>query len=362
MALHRLHTRFPLDLLSEIASHAPNDTLLQFFYLSKDSKRASRPVLYKHIAIIKKGDLLVRTLASDRSLPPMIHSLQFLPEQWGELRLNGVEWEQVLQQMSHLRFLTICDLIELTPAALQGINFRLKSLSSCDGLSTPWTRLLQSQTTVEELNIHGDIEGPVPLLPALKNVCASPLTVAKLLEYNPSISEATFYRRSRVIGGMLPSVIDTLGRVNTGLLQTLRLRCPDFLFISHVPNLLPALQHLILDDDVSWQLTDRKYPPTLRAASRKLNIDVVPSLLTLRLVGARTHHNPSEIILAFRSQTLSLPQLHNIHFCTPINCYNWSLLEHERGSHVECEYFEGDFLKTVTEWDKEAVDRLVKLG
>jgi hypothetical protein len=103
----------------------------------------------------------------------------------------------------------------------------------------------------------------------------------------------------------------------------------------------------------------------LRSASRKLNIDVVPNLHTLRLVGARTHHNPSEIILAFCGQTLNLPHLHNIHFCTLTNCYNWSLLAHERGSSVDCEYFEGDFLQTIAEWDEEengdVVDRLVRL-
>ncbi|KAJ7234263.1 hypothetical protein C8J57DRAFT_1480055 [Mycena rebaudengoi] len=225
------------NLFSEIALHAPNDTLLQLFYLSRASKRIARVVLYKNIAITKKGPLLVRTLASDRSLPPM-----FLPEERGQIRVNGLEWEWVLQQMSNLKFLTICDYIELTPAALQGITFQLKSFYSCDALVAPWTQLLQNQTAVEELNIHGDIEGAVPLLPALINV-------------------------TRVLGGMHPSVIDTLGHVNATLLQTLRLRCPDFLFISHLPNLLPALRHLILDDDVTWQMTDRKYPRTLRSAS-----------------------------------------------------------------------------------------------
>ncbi|KAJ7258014.1 hypothetical protein C8J57DRAFT_1472510 [Mycena rebaudengoi] len=282
----------------------------------------------------------------------------------GQIRVNGLEWEQVLQQMSNLKFLTICDYIELTPAALQGITFRLKSLYSCDALVAPWTLLLQNQTAVEELNIHGDIEGAVPVLPALRKVCAPPLTVANLLEHNPSIVEVTFFRRSRVLGSMHPSVMDTLGRVNTSILQTLRLRCPDFLYISHLPSLLPVLCHLILDDDVTWQMTDRKYPRTLRSASRKVNIDVVPNLHTLRLVGARTHHNPSDIILAFRGQTLDLPHLHNIHFCTPTNCYNWSLLAHERGSIVDCEYFEGDFLQTIPEWDQEdgnAVDRSLVL-
>ncbi|KAJ7256753.1 hypothetical protein C8J57DRAFT_1517386 [Mycena rebaudengoi] len=364
MALRGLRAPLSPDLFSEIALHVPNDTLLQLFYLSRASKRIARVVLYKNIAITKKGPLLVRTLASDRSLPPMIHSLQFLPEEWGQIRVDGLEWEQVLQQMSNLKFLTICDYIELTPAALQGITFRLKSLYSCDGLVAPWTLLLQNQMAVEELNIHGDIEGAVPVLPALRNVCAPPLTVANLLEHNPSIVEATFFRRSRVLGSMHPSVMDTLGRVNASILQTLRLRCPDFLYISHLPSLLPVLRHLVLDDDVTWQMTDRKYPRTLRSASQKLNIDVVPNLHTLRLVGARTHHNPSDIILAFRGQTLDLPHLHNIHFCTPTNCYNWSLLAHERGSIVDCEYFEGDFLQTIPEWDQEdgdAVDRLVQL-
>jgi hypothetical protein len=70
-----LRTPLPLDLVSEVASHAPNNTLLQLFYLSHASKRIARLLLYRNIAITKDGPLLVRTLASDTTLPPLVRSI-----------------------------------------------------------------------------------------------------------------------------------------------------------------------------------------------------------------------------------------------------------------------------------------------
>lgn len=61
-----------LEILSEIASHVPRNTLLLLFYVSRSIKRIARSLLYKKIKISKHGNLLVRTLAADPTLLPNV--------------------------------------------------------------------------------------------------------------------------------------------------------------------------------------------------------------------------------------------------------------------------------------------------
>ncbi|KAJ7248074.1 hypothetical protein C8J57DRAFT_1240584 [Mycena rebaudengoi] len=333
--------RVPLDVVGEIASYTSRPTLLQLFLVSRATQVVVRRYLYRHIVVRnRKHRGLVRTLASDGVLPPLVHTLEF---QWTEYcgRVWGPAWDRVLIGMTNLTELTVADHVQLSQAARQGITFTLKYFSTSAAILGNWSLFLQNQPTIELLELEVTLAGTTPVLPNLRRAILAPSIAAKLLEVN-TIPELIFYPTFLHSVRRIPQDdISLFTRAQPGLI-TLRLRCKQFLNLLAAPNIFAQLQHLVLDDDKSW----RSDPliSNLRAVSFHLNSDLVPFLSTLRMVSSDTRPSFSKICRAVAERGF-LPALHNMHYCCPRGCHNWTRSAEEMAIYVECDHCEGSFLE-----------------
>ncbi|KAJ7253591.1 hypothetical protein C8J57DRAFT_1237390 [Mycena rebaudengoi] len=293
---------------------AKRTTLLQLFHLSRLIKRTVRHHLYQHIAVglNSNAQLLIRTLAADDSLPPMVRSLEFLPIN-SPGRLEGPEWEQVLSQMSNLLNLGVSEHVELTNTGLQGISFGLTRFSAFDHLTERWGVFLQSQPTIVHLELHLTLAGPAPVLPALKTLIARPEPAAQVLEKN-SVDELILSRPDTDLRGISDDALKTFTRGQPGV-DTLRLGCGELVALIEYPNLR-----------------------TLRAALSRLTAQTTPYLRTIRLV-AWDRQPRVKLIFAAVSAGPRLKTLTNIHYCNEMRgCHNWSHSNDMRGDGVGCDF------------------------
>ncbi|KAJ7212361.1 hypothetical protein C8J57DRAFT_1733138 [Mycena rebaudengoi] len=286
------HSRVPLDIVGEIASYTSRATLLRLFLVSRGTQVIVRRFLYRHIVVRnRKHRGLVRTLASDTALPPLVHTLEF---QWTEYcgRVWGPAWDRVLIGMTNLTDLTVADHVQLSHTARQGITFTLKYFSTSAAILGNWSLFLQNQPTIELLELEVALVGTTPVLPNLRRAILTPSIAAKLLEVN-TIPEVIFYPTFLHNVRTIPrDDISLFARAQPGLV-TLRLRCKQFLNLLTAPNMFAQLRHLVLDDDKSW----RSDPliSNLRAVSYHLSSDLVPLLSTLRMVSSDTRPSFSKI-------------------------------------------------------------------
>ncbi|KAJ7215150.1 hypothetical protein C8J57DRAFT_1600431 [Mycena rebaudengoi] len=311
--------RVPLDILDEITSYTSRHTLLQLSLVSHGTQVIVRRFLYRHI---------------------VVRTLEF---QWTEYcgRVWGPDWDKVLIGMTNLTDLTIADHVQLSDTAQHGITFSLKYFSTSAAVVGNWSLFLQNQPTIELLELEVALTGTTPVLPNLKRAILTPTIAAKLLEVN-TIPEVIFYptflHNVRAIPG------DDLKRFTCAQpgLVTLRLRCKQFLTLLSAPNIFAQLRHLVLDDDKTW----RSDPliGNLRAVAFHLDSQLVPLLLTLRMVSSDTRPSFSKICRAVAERRF-LPTLHNMHYCCPRGCHNWTRSEEEMAIYIECDHCEGSFLE-----------------
>ncbi|KAJ7256711.1 hypothetical protein C8J57DRAFT_1650109 [Mycena rebaudengoi] len=331
----------PLDVVGEIASYTSRPTLLQLFLVSRATQAVVRRYLYRHIVVRnRKHRELVLTLASDGALPPLVHTLKF---QWTEYcgRVWGPSWDRVLIGMTNLMELTVADHVQLSHTARQGITFTLKYFSTSAAILGNWSLFLQNQPTIELLELEVTLAGTMPVLPNLKRAILAPSIAAKLLEVN-TIPELIFYPT-------FPHNVRTIPRDDISLftcaqpgLLMLRLRCKQFLNLLAAPNIFAQLKHLVLDDDKTWRSDPLISNP--RAVSYHLNSKLVLLLSTLRMVSSDTRPSFSKICRAVAERGF-LPALHNMHYCCPRGCHNWTRSAEEMAIYVECDHCEGSFLE-----------------
>ncbi|KAJ7265122.1 hypothetical protein C8J57DRAFT_1230156 [Mycena rebaudengoi] len=227
-----------LNLASEerAARKARPTTLRNLTSLSRSTLKTLRPLLYGRIVVADCGQTLVQSLASNKELPPMVHSILFLPS---ALAIEGPMWERVLHELTNLTQLGISGHTRLTTGGLNDISFKLLSFISFSNCPPVWADLLQLQLRLEVLEIRGDLLGPTPLLPAIRSACLDPAVAAKMLECN-----------------CLPDVEFFLRNLTDQSISCLRLRCTQFFRpVDNVPTLLKELYSLVFDSDPSWVRT-----------------------------------------------------------------------------------------------------------
>ncbi|KAJ7204611.1 hypothetical protein C8J57DRAFT_1259273 [Mycena rebaudengoi] len=231
-------------------------TLRNLTSLSRSTLKTLRPLLYRRIVVANCGQTLVQSLASNKELPPMVHSILFLPS---ALAIEGPMWERVLHELTNLTQLGISGHTRLTRGGLNDISFKLLSFISFSNCPPVWADLLQLQLRLEVLEIRGDLLGPTPLLPALRSACLDPAVAAKMLERN-CLPDIEFFLHNLTDQSISVRDLMRFSVARPGL-QRLRLRCTQFFcLVDNVPTLLKELYSLVFDSDPSWVRTSIQEP------------------------------------------------------------------------------------------------------
>ncbi|KAJ7242246.1 hypothetical protein C8J57DRAFT_1244124 [Mycena rebaudengoi] len=228
---------------------------------------ALRPLLYGRIVVADSGQTLVQSLASNKELPPMVHSILFLPS---ALVIEGPMWERVLCDLTNLTQLGISGHTRLTRSGLDEISFKLLSFISFSNCPPVWANLLQLQLRLEVLEIRGDLLGPTPFLPAIRSVCLNPSVAAKMLEHN-RLPDIEFF---------LQNLAD----------QSITWKT--------VPTFLKELRSLVFDSDPSWVRTSIQelLAYTLHSTAIRLLAMDLPQLRKVRFVSTYCHPYVSELV------------------------------------------------------------------
>ncbi|KAJ7265090.1 hypothetical protein C8J57DRAFT_1511651 [Mycena rebaudengoi] len=231
------------EVFARIASYTQPTTLRDLTSLSRLTLVLLRPLLYGRIIVSDGGQALVKSLASNNTLPPMVHSILFLPS---ALIIEGPMWERVLCEMTHLTQLGISDHLRLTRACLNDFSFQLLSFISFGNCPSVWADLLRLQFRLEILEIRGNILGPPPILPAIHTACVNSAIAVQMLQLSWPLN------LEMVVRNPAHPAISTrdLVRFANGRpgLQRLRLHRRQFLpLLNNAPELLKELQSLVID-------------------------------------------------------------------------------------------------------------------
>ncbi|KAJ7120871.1 hypothetical protein C8R44DRAFT_736580 [Mycena epipterygia] len=245
---------FPPELCLEVASHSSISTIAQLL-CSASSFSLATPLLYRHISV---GDrayglacIFLQRHSPDSS---KVKSLEFC----GSLcaHLDNSQWAVVLPALRNLRHLEITHHVPLDAAVLPRLTFRLHSFTSACAVFGPWLEFLSQQPELREVAFHSDVLGPVPdttQLPMLRRVTARPSDLAS----------------------------------SPARLVALRVNATQFLVLLHMaPIILGALEHLILEEDRTWEAFHAQSKGTLPAVAAGLDTRT-PHMKTLTLVCSR---------------------------------------------------------------------------
>ncbi|KAJ7440566.1 hypothetical protein FB451DRAFT_1443155 [Mycena latifolia] len=280
-------------------------THFQLLRLSFSTYPRIRALLYQHISVGDQAGALVRTLANESCLPPMVRTLTFRSSLCAYIA--DAEWALLLPAMVNLRRLVIANHVPLERRVLPSITFRLRSFISLGVVVGAWAEFLQLQPDLEEIAFHGDLFGPAPgpaHLPMLRSVTGRPEDVARFVRYHQL--DDVWVRSGSPWGYRTFKTIDIRHfSLSPSRLLTLRIMAPQLLFLMRgAPAGLATILHLTLDEDQGWC----RFGPesTIFKVVRELR-DHTPALRSLTLVCSpdtpRMNTHPSILIAPERRCT-----------------------------------------------------------
>ncbi|KAJ7262552.1 hypothetical protein C8J57DRAFT_1632449 [Mycena rebaudengoi] len=277
------------EVFTRIASYTQPTTLRDLTTLSRLTLNTLRPLLYGRIVVADSAQVLVNSLASNPELPPMVHSILFLPS---ALVIEGPIWERVLCQLTNLTQLGISDHMRLTQGRLHNMSFQLLSFVSFSDCPPVWADLLQQQRQLEILEIRGDLLGQTPLLPALQTACLNAAVAAEMLELN-HLPDVEFLVQHPADPSISPQHLRRFSHALPGL-ERLRLRCTQLVcFLDNALPLLQELRSLVVDGDPSW--TTNLLAKHFRSAASLLLPKQLPQMRKVRFVSAYRHPDVSKM-------------------------------------------------------------------
>ncbi|KAJ6570825.1 hypothetical protein DFH09DRAFT_1079809 [Mycena vulgaris] len=306
----------------------PTPTRAQLIQLSYSVCSLICPVLYKDISVGDAAGRLIRSLAHEPRLPPMVQYLEFSGSMCAYI--NNTEWEFVLPAMCNLRQLVIAHNVPLESRILPFITFKLRVFESHCRVYGPWAEFLATQSGLEQVVFHSDLFGPVPLLPLLRSVQGCPEDVSRFSRRH-SLEDAWFS-----LGH--PWGRRTLSRsdlrwfnLSPSQLLTLRIMAPQLLLLMYsTPAMLKTPRHLTLDEDLAWY---RFTPQTVLARAARALAEYTPLLQSLTLIafsgmGERGLHPSLDVSQAPIFATALAPfcasaKLATFHFCGVDHCGTW---------------------------------------
>ncbi|KAJ6578441.1 hypothetical protein B0H19DRAFT_1253680 [Mycena capillaripes] len=319
MATHALS----LDLIWRVAMFSDTDVRLVFLLTSRAVYSHLCSLLYRYIVVGIQAKKLVRSLAKNHVLPPLVKSLIFEDP---AARVDPGQWASILPAMPNLIWLIISPCIPLSREVIPHIAFRLEVFGSISSVGGAWVEFVASQHTLLELSIDSDFLGEVPTLPLLRSMKGRPADLARFAQHH-SLLDLWFYtgppysRR-----GLEPADLQLFLGAQTRLC-TLRMWPSQFLLLlGAAPTVVATLQHLVLDEDPSWAAftvdgssTLGEHSPLARVATQLGTLRCMENLL---LVCSRHPDRPRRFLQrsdgAFFSRAMSArctaPRLREFHF------------------------------------------------
>ncbi|KAJ6452170.1 hypothetical protein C8R47DRAFT_1083818 [Mycena vitilis] len=229
--------------------------------ISASTYRAVLPQLYRSIQISHRITRLVNSLASNPDLPkllsnasyPKVRSLEFLSPP--DTPIDPTQWASVLPAMCNLRWLIVNNGIPFPLHILPSIAFRLIVFGSFSSLVGDWVALIASQKSIEELLFISDFYGAPPSpqqLPNLRVVRGRPADIARF-SVQHRLEDLWFFRGPPFDRRTLKARDLTLLAASRSRLRTIRISAAQFLLLlAAAPKMLTTLQHIVLDEEVSW--------------------------------------------------------------------------------------------------------------
>ncbi|KAJ7772709.1 hypothetical protein DFH07DRAFT_953168 [Mycena maculata] len=202
----------PPDLCWEIGHISPQETRLNLLALNWDLYRLLRPLVYRHIVVGSRARKLIRSLAHNVDLPPLVRSLVFQDEPGP--RLDPAQWDRVLCAMSNLRNLIIAPDVPLDIEMIPRLPFRLRHFGAHSSVGGPWAQFIATQPELEELAFNDDFLGTVPSSAQLPLLCSIKGRPADLSKF--------------ALAEQLVALFNA------------------------APKLVKPLEHIVLDEDLTW--------------------------------------------------------------------------------------------------------------
>ncbi|KAJ7277782.1 hypothetical protein C8J57DRAFT_1579345 [Mycena rebaudengoi] len=317
------------DIVAEIASCAPLDTRIALSCISKAVNDLMRAGIYRNLSLsCTAAPLLVRTLAENHALPPMVHSLRFARPIRGFSWVNGAEWNQVLEDMINLKHLHVEQYVNMDVRIISRIQFSLLSFTAGFAIAGGWDALVRTQVEMESLIFCGSFSsfaGPPPNgLGRLRHLTAAVPTLALFLEQYP-LNSVQFLRPRVAPGLSMPMYALERLATRPASIVKLCLLCAQFAALPLEVvggSWLQGLQELTLDEtEGSW---DRRLASLAQVASL-LTPARIPTLSLLRLVDFDTVYSEWQDIVAWiLHERCHLRTLRRLHICSKEGCTSWS--------------------------------------
>ncbi|KAJ6452191.1 hypothetical protein C8R47DRAFT_1229545 [Mycena vitilis] len=259
------------EILWCIGASGDEETRRSLLQTSKELYRHLCPLRYTFVTVGTDAALVVRSLAQNPILPPLVESLKFLDP---FARVDWSQWESILPQMLNLQILGISNRIPLPPDVVPWIRFNLLTFQSCSHLGSEWMDFLASQRSLESIRIVSNFSGSPPppcRLPALHTVSGRSATLAKFAR-RYDLLNATFY----VDDPLKPEHLRIFA-ASPSRLYCVRMSASQLLILLEgAPSILADLHYLMLDEQDCW----------LRSADRP-EAGLVGALAQL---GTKLHH------------------------------------------------------------------------
>ncbi|KAJ7112733.1 hypothetical protein C8R44DRAFT_741805 [Mycena epipterygia] len=241
------------DIIWEIAFLSSASTCTDLLLLSFGLYTILRPLLYRNIVVGDPAGQLIRSLAHDASLPPLVKSLVFRDSEY--TYIDEREWVLVLPAMVNLRTLVVAYHVPLDRAILPSITFRLRLFISTCTVFGAWADLLFQQPDLEEIRFYVDFFGPVPSaaeLPHLRSVMGRPEDLGRFVRQH-SLQDVWFYLGPPWARHTLRTIDLTRFACSSSRLLTLRITAKQLLMLmDQAPAAVYTMLHLVLDEDLSW--------------------------------------------------------------------------------------------------------------
>ncbi|KAF8187855.1 hypothetical protein K438DRAFT_1764565 [Mycena galopus ATCC 62051] len=186
------------------------------------------------------------------SPPSKIQSLQFEDP---SVDVDPRVWSLIFPQMANLWFLGIARPFPLSMAAVSALTCRLTTFEAMCSLYGNWGELICSQPGIDELILHSKYIARVPAadqLPRLRRLRAHPRVVSRFAEIHQLVD--VWFCTGEVLGktNLSPHALTRLS-ASPSRLSTVRISAPDFLLaLAAAPALFSMLEHLVLDEHMTW--------------------------------------------------------------------------------------------------------------
>ncbi|KAF7367041.1 hypothetical protein MSAN_00963300 [Mycena sanguinolenta] len=214
---------FPDSVWLEVALCSPIAQILVLLRLGPTVYRALVHLLYRRIRVTVGAPLLVETLASKSSLPPLVSSLCMEDP---AIRVDPAHWEAILPRLENLKTLVVApSAIPMPLEAIPLITFRLTTFHAITAIEGPWVDFITACPSLESIVLHGDFHGHIPSsssLRSLRAIQARPEVIAEIIAF-----------------GIGPLTV----RACTGDL---------LLLIAAAPGVLHTLRSIVVDEDLTW--------------------------------------------------------------------------------------------------------------